>query len=266
MKLETIERGLRNLSDADMAVLGQQFAAAFAKAQRPAIRKLELFVTEDCNLRCDYCWVPKHPRVMSFDRAKRAIDFLLEDSAQWDTVNVTLFGGEPLLEWELVRRIMTWSQDRAAAVGKRIEWALTTNGTLLTQEIVQFGRAHRVNYLLSIDGAETAHDAHRRFADGRPSFAEVAERLPLLKRFQGWGRDAHDGHSNNHAHARGKRSMPRRTRRKPVPNRRRHPGSLDKRLHPGPPGPVGRSRRVLRAPAPCGASDPHDRVREIREG
>ena len=186
MKLGTVETGLRNLSPDDLAALARQFAAAMAKAQRPPIRKLELFVTEDCNLRCDYCWVPKNPRAMPLDTAKRAVDFLLEDSGQAESVEITVFGGEPLLEWDLVQAIMAYGSQRAEAIGKKINWALTTNGTLITPEIVEFAQQHGMNYLLSIDGAREAHNTHRKFAGGNGSFDEVATRLPLLKRIQGW--------------------------------------------------------------------------------
>ena len=186
MKLETVERGLRNLSPDDLVVLGQRFRVALAKAQRPAIAKMELIVTEDCNLRCDYCWVPKNPRCMTLETAKRAIDFLLEDSPGTESVEVTLFGGEPLLEFDLVKQVITYGADKARVQGRRIAWALTTNGTLITQEMLEFGRQHRLNYLLSIDGGRECHNVHRRFADGRGSFDEVVSRLPIVKRVQGW--------------------------------------------------------------------------------
>jgi uncharacterized protein len=186
MRLATIERALRNLKAEDLRLLARQVAAEMARAHRPAIRKVELFVTESCNLRCDYCWVPKRPRVMNLDTARRAVDFLLADSGDGGRVEMTLFGGEPLLEWDLLQRVITYGEEKARALGKSIGWALTTNGTLLTQEMVEFGQRHRLNYLLSIDGAQAAHDTHRKFADGQGSFAEVARRLPVLKRFQGW--------------------------------------------------------------------------------
>ena len=186
MRLETIERGLRNLGEEDLQTLAQRFAAAMAKASRPSIRKLELFITEDCNLRCDYCWVPKNPRCMTLDIAERAIDFVLGDLGPADSVEVTLFGGEPLLEFELVQRVMSYGAERARAIGKRVGWALTTNGTLLTPEMVEFAHRHGLNYLLSIDGIREAHDQHRRFSDGRGSFDEIAKRLPMLRNIQGW--------------------------------------------------------------------------------
>jgi sulfatase maturation enzyme AslB (radical SAM superfamily) len=88
VRLETIKRGLRNLSEEDLQALAQEFAAAMGKASRPAIRKLELFVTEECNLRCDYCWVPKHPKCMTLETAKRSIDFALEDSGSAGSITV----------------------------------------------------------------------------------------------------------------------------------------------------------------------------------
>jgi uncharacterized protein len=123
---------------------------------------------------------------MSLETAKRAIDFLVEDSGEAELVEVTLFGGEPLLEWELVQAIMVYGSQRADAAGKRIGWALTTNGTLLTQDMVALAQSHGMNFLLSIDGDREVHDTHRKFPGGQGSFDEIAKRLSTLKGVQGW--------------------------------------------------------------------------------
>ncbi|HUT73595.1 MAG TPA: radical SAM protein [Armatimonadota bacterium] len=186
MSLATIDQSLKDLSPEDLRTLAQRFAAELARVQRPNIRKLELFVTEDCNLRCDYCWVPKNPRCMSLDTAKRAIDFVLDDCGQAEKVAVTLFGGEPLLEFDLVRQIMGYAMERASALGKRIGWAMTTNGTLLSPRVVEFCLRRGLKFLLSVDGCRESHDIHRKFADGKGSFDEIVKWVPMLKRTQGW--------------------------------------------------------------------------------
>jgi uncharacterized protein len=186
VKLETIERGLRNMPPEDLQVLARHLASTIAKAQRPPVRKLELFVTEDCNLRCDYCWVPKNARTMSPETAKQAIDFLLENCGDADSLQVVLFGGEPLLEFPLVREVVAYGAGKARAVGKTIGWSLTTNGTLVTREMVDFAQRHHLNYLLSLDGGRETHDRHRCRPDGRGSFEDIVKRLPILKGVQGW--------------------------------------------------------------------------------
>ena len=122
--------------------LCNRIISGIAKSHRfPPIRKVELFLTEDCNLLCDYCFVAtkKAGRQMFWEVARKAIDFLLTQSRDAPDIDITFFGGEPLLELSLMRRIAEYVERRARPLGKEVHYAVTTNGTLMSEEIL----AHR---------------------------------------------------------------------------------------------------------------------------
>jgi uncharacterized protein len=160
-----------------------------AQKRMPPIIKIELFLTERCTLRCDYCFVAtkKASRRMSWEVARKAVDFLMEQSRGEEEVTITFIGGEPLLEFPLLRRIAEYAEQRAVPLGKRMRYAVTTNGTLMTREMALFGQEHGFNYLLSVDGNRMAHDLHRVTASGSGSWDVVMGRnFDLLKSIQRW--------------------------------------------------------------------------------
>lgn len=154
---------LTELSFDDM----QGFASMIAKGVRrhllPPVTKVELFLTEACNLRCDYCFVAtkKAYKRMSLETAEKAIDLLMRESRDEKEVHITLFGGEPLLAFPLMKHVAEYAQQRVKELGKKVWFACTTNATLLTEEHVYFARQHGFLYLLSIDGEKEVHDKHR---------------------------------------------------------------------------------------------------------
>ena len=153
------------------------------------ITRMELVLTENCTLCCDYCFVAgkqAHKR-MSWPTARKAVDFLMSQSLDRDEVEIVFFGGEPLIEFELMRRIAAYAEANAAERGKRVRYAVTTNGTIMSEEIISFAQERGLNYLLSIDGDRASHDRHRKRRDGSGSWDEVTgEKFRLLKRRQGW--------------------------------------------------------------------------------
>ncbi len=100
MALSDLDRFLCELSDQELSAAARWLAHNLARSRWPRLRKLELILTEDCNLRCSYCWVPKKPISMSPDIAHQAVDFLLAESGGEEQVSITLFGGEPLQVWD----------------------------------------------------------------------------------------------------------------------------------------------------------------------
>jgi uncharacterized protein len=181
-----LDRSLRGLGEADLTQLARLLLAERLRASRPPLRKLELVVTEDCNLRCDYCWVPKRSEYIQWPVARAALDYLFLESRDAAKLQITLFGGEPLLAWDVIAKTVEYGRAKAARLNKRIGWAITTNGTLLNEDMIRFGHAHGFNYLLSIDGTRMRHDSHRRFADGTGSFDRAVSALPALKRRMKW--------------------------------------------------------------------------------
>ncbi|MDQ7821895.1 MAG: SPASM domain-containing protein [Candidatus Eremiobacteraeota bacterium] len=147
------------------------------------LRALCLNVTSDCNMHCSYCFARKKdtPRdIMDFPTAKRAIDFLFEHSRQGASLQVDFFGGEPLLNFEVIGKTVEHGRKKARKSGKEIKFTVTTNATVLTDAIASFLDSEDFSVILSIDGPRELHDRHRPFLNGRPSWEEV---LASIKRF-----------------------------------------------------------------------------------
>ncbi|AQS60029.1 radical SAM/SPASM domain-containing protein [Desulforamulus ferrireducens] len=148
---------------------------------------IELNVTFNCNLTCEYCFIHcKSPEErMSFATAKKAIDLLM-DKAIFSNVVITLIGGEPLLEFGLIKEIVPYALRRAKEKNLAITWALTTNGTLLNEEMLRFFSQNHINILLSIDGGQETHDRYRRTRNGEGTWQKIANLIPLIKKYQPW--------------------------------------------------------------------------------
>lgn len=154
----------------------------------PPLKKIDLFVTEKCNLQCDYCFVCNKKQVSSsWTIIKKGIDFLLEESRDAKEITVTFFGGEPLLEFDLVRKAADYAKQRTLECGKIVDFALTTNGTIMTEEIALFAQEFGFNVLLSIDGDDIMHNTYRKFPDGSGSWDVImGKNFDILKAIQGW--------------------------------------------------------------------------------
>ncbi len=151
------------------------------------VHLVDMLITEDCNCRCDYCFVEgKRPQRMSEETVHSTIDFLLLKSRHLRKVELLFFGGEPLTAFDLMQLTVDCGNYQAALMGKRIKHSMTTNGTLFDEEKLRFCREHGVKFLLSIDGDEETHNSHRKFADGRGTYRAVAEKIPLMKQYQPW--------------------------------------------------------------------------------
>jgi uncharacterized protein len=152
------------------------------------ITELELFLTENCNLRCEYCFVKdKRPQSMPLDKARAAINFLVFYSAQKEDLNITFFGGEPLLEAEKVIDLIEFCEsiERASDSKKRFSLSMTTNGTLVNEEILKQLKG-KLNLLLSIDGDKETHNKYRKYANGNGSFEHIMSNIALIKKYQPW--------------------------------------------------------------------------------
>ena len=181
---------LSQLDSRKLVAFGDRLASRYAAERMPALRKMEMFLTEDCTLRCDYCFVNDKDRRkrMSWETAKKAVDFLIEQSSSGSDLNIALFGGEPLMEFSLIKRIAEYAGSQAKEADRILTFSLTTNGTIMTEEIARFGREYGFNLMLSIDGTKEAHDRHRVYSGGRKGCWNdvVGENFHLLKSIQGW--------------------------------------------------------------------------------
>jgi uncharacterized protein len=185
-RLERLSREIESLSGPELDLLADLVASKIAHESWPPVTKLELFVTSDCNLRCRYCWVDKEPLKTSLETAKSAVDFLICESRGSESIHITLFGGEPLLEFDMIAQLVPYAKDEAARCGKSLSWSLTTNGTLLDEEKMAFGAKWGLNYLVSLDGQKPEHDMFRVFPDGSGSFDTVVEAIERYGKYQPW--------------------------------------------------------------------------------
>ena len=145
-------------------------------------------VTDDCNLRCKYCFTSRNPRNASLDTFKRAVEFLcLEKETKGkdtkDTPNLCFFGGEPLLRYnDIILPILEWSREQKLNERYGMNFSVTTNGTLLNEERLKQLSEYQVGLLLSIDGDKDIQDDQRP-GNGFSSFDTLIEKIPLILRY-----------------------------------------------------------------------------------
>ncbi|MBV9507316.1 MAG: quinohemoprotein amine dehydrogenase maturation protein [Acidobacteriia bacterium] len=153
------------------------------------LQTLVLNLTNQCNLSCQYCYefgedkvaTPEgKPKFMDFETAKASVDFLLEQSPGRRGVHLTFFGGETLMNFPLLQRVVSYATEAAAARAKTIDFSLTTNATLLTPAIIRFLSENRIGVTVSMDGPPELHDQLRVFANGRGSYDVIAPRVRQL--------------------------------------------------------------------------------------
>jgi len=149
------------------------------------ISTLELNIAQDCNLRCKYCCVKQGSfgatrRRMSPEAALAAVDFLLNESKESETISFLFFGGEPLLNFPTVKSLVEYAQVEAGRRGKKAKFSLATNGTLFNQEIISFIKENEIEIQVSLDGNRETHDEMRIFPNGRGSYSTISQWLPRL--------------------------------------------------------------------------------------
>lgn len=154
------------------------------------VKALCLHVSHDCNLRCRYCFADEGAyhaarEVMSFETAKAAIDFLLANSGNRKVLEVDFFGGEPLMNFGVVRDTVYYAKEKAAACGKKFLFTTTTNGLLLDDEKIAFFNEEMENVVLSLDGRREVHDEVRKTVSGKGSFDAVIEKIKKFVRSRG---------------------------------------------------------------------------------
>ncbi|MBN2207841.1 MAG: SPASM domain-containing protein [Candidatus Coatesbacteria bacterium] len=154
----------------------------------PPIAKIELFLTEDCTNRCDYCFVrtKDEHNYMSVETALQAVDWLFSVCGDREEVRILFFGGEPLLNFEVIRQVTLHAERLAREHGKKLSLDMTTNAIPFTREKLAFVAEHGIKFLLSLDGDRETHDAHRRLKNGKGTYGLVAPRVMEFKQYQPW--------------------------------------------------------------------------------
>ena len=154
----------------------------------PPLRALSLAIAQKCNLGCTYCYAQQGEfggaaKNMPLGEALRAVELLTENAEPGAKLNLAFLGGEPLVNRDVLRAATRRALELARACGATINFSITTNGTLLTEDDADFFEDHGFAVSISIDGPRQAHDALRPFKDGRGSYDRVMQRVaPLLKR------------------------------------------------------------------------------------
>ncbi len=153
------------------------------------LQSLVLNLTNQCNLSCQYCYefgedkvaTPDgKPKFMDIETAKAAVNFLLEQSTGRDTIHITFFGGETLMNFPLLKQVVGYATDQATAQGRKIDFSLTTNATLLTPQIIEFLSDNHIGVTVSMDGPAELHDKLRVFANGRGSYDILEPKVRAL--------------------------------------------------------------------------------------
>lgn len=144
-----------------------------------------LEVAQDCNLRCTYCYAEGgsyggQARLLDSETARAAARFLIEESGDREVLTLVLFGGEPLLNKDAIAAAVDEAETLSAAAGKKLSVSLTTNGTLLDSETVEFLHKHRIVVAVSLDGPPDLHNANRPYASGQGSYEKIQPQLKRL--------------------------------------------------------------------------------------
>ena len=154
------------------------------KKRKTVVKALCLHIAHDCNLACRYCFAEEgeyHGRreLMSFEVGKKALDFLIANSGSRKNLEVDFFGGEPLMNFEVVKQLVKYGREQEKIYNKNFRFTLTTNGVLLNDDIMEFANKEMANVVCSIDGRKEVNDKMRPFRNGKGSYDLI---LPKFKK------------------------------------------------------------------------------------
>ncbi|WP_444657759.1 thioether cross-link-forming SCIFF peptide maturase [Caproiciproducens sp. R2] len=185
---ETVREAYEELKE--LYRIGQLFSTdeygKFAEMMKDApVKSMCLNIAHDCNLRCEYCFAAKGDfgrgrMLMPFTVGKRAIDFLIEKSEGRHNLEVDFFGGEPLMNFEVVKQIVNYARSIEKEHNKSFRFTITTNGILLTDDKIDFINREMSNCVLSLDGRKSVNDLLRVRADGTGSYDTIVPKFQKL--------------------------------------------------------------------------------------
>ena len=163
----------------------EDYIEDISKNRQTVVKALCLHIAHDCNLACKYCFAEAgeyHGKreLMSYEVGKAALDFLIAGSGNRHNLEVDFFGGEPTLNFQVVKDLVAYGRSQEKAHDKKFRFTLTTNGVLLNDEIMEFANQEMDNVVLSIDGRKDVHDFMRPFPNGSGSYDIV---VPKYQKF-----------------------------------------------------------------------------------
>ena len=160
------------------------------KARKTVVKALCLHIAHDCNLACRYCFAEEgeyHGRraLMSFEVGKKALDFLIANSGSRTNLEVDFFGGEPTMNWEVVKQLVEYGRAQEKIHNKNFRFTLTTNGVLLNDEITEFCNREMSNVVLSLDGRKEVNDRMRPTRNGKGSYDIIVPKFVKFAKERG---------------------------------------------------------------------------------
>ena len=155
------------------------------KQRKTVVKALCLHIAHDCNLACRYCFAEEgeyHGRraLMSYEVGKKALDFLIANSGKRRNLEVDFFGGEPLMNWQVVKDLVAYGREQEKIHDKHFRFTVTTNGVLLNDEIQEFVNKEMDNVVLSLDGRKEVNDKMRPFRNGKGSYDLIVPKFQKL--------------------------------------------------------------------------------------
>ena len=168
-------------------------AGTFKERSGDVVKALCLHVAHTCNLNCAYCFASQgkyhgERALMSFEVGKQALDFLMDHSGSRRNLEVDFFGGEPLMNWDVVKQLVEYARSVEKERGKNFRFTLTTNGVLIDDEVIEFANREMSNVVLSLDGRKEINDRTRVDYAGNGSYDRIVPKFKKLVEARG-GKD-----------------------------------------------------------------------------
>lgn len=165
-------------------------AGTFKERSGDVVKALCLHVAHTCNLNCAYCFASQgryhgERALMSYDVGRQALDFLIEHSGTRKNLEVDFFGGEPLMNWGVVKELVEYARSVEKAHRKRFRFTLTTNGVLIDDDVIEFANREMSNVVLSLDGRREIHDRVRVDYSGQGSYDRIVPKFQKLVQARG---------------------------------------------------------------------------------
>ena len=163
----------------------EPMAGALKQKTSGVVKALCLHIAHTCNLNCEYCFASQgkyqgERAVMSFEVGKRAFDWLIENSGSRRNLEVDFFGGEPLMNFEVVKQLVAYARSIEKQHNKNFRFTLTTNGLLIDDDVIEFANKEMSNVVLSLDGRKEVHDRYRVDYNGNGSFDKIVPKFQKL--------------------------------------------------------------------------------------
>ena len=155
------------------------------KKRKTVVKALCLHIAHDCNLACKYCFAEEGEyhggrALMSYEVGKKALDFLIANSGNRVNLEVDFFGGEPLMNFQVVKDLVAYGRSKEKEFNKKFRFTLTTNGMLLTDEVMEFANKEMANVVLSIDGRKEVHEFMRPTRNGNGSYDLIIDKFKKM--------------------------------------------------------------------------------------